>query len=1211
MIIRDKYLRRYFIISMVLFFVFFVFANLFRHSDKLSVKKQKFQKEYLLQDSSFNTTGQNILLALQIDSLLSWDDISTLVKDTHTGCYIFRYDSLRYWNKNDVNLQSLEFVKEGTTGIYHFEHGWYYCFLIKKDNWKVVLYKLIQQKYALSNRYLKNEAGDVPSYDNTIGFTDDTLSPKVVTIYSNLGKSVIGLVKNNRASGKNIFTSILFFLWLAGWLFIELFLLKLHRLLLHDVKPAFRLILVFIDVSILALIAGKWFVPAILENTFWFVKWNEIVPYINSRGMTVLLVTMLVVVGLYVYNITKKQHNTQKTNNIELIFVAFIQFIFVFFLLYLFNRFYTLNLRPDDNAIGFLFRRDIIELYYISCIVIALYLFQIILIKKVVVTSGKILLFAMYVLLFTLMSFLFIKGHPLFFVAVFFTQILFSLIIRFTARDSNFIFLRYLLITVLFALSFSVIINDSYAKQKNLFHKQIVRQLVVNRDLTLENRFHAVVQQIRQNKTIKLFIKSNVPDRSVKEYLMKTYFKKLFGNYYMQLTICHDSDLLEVNSSGDLVNCKAYFSNIKNEIGNKIIDSSLVIMNQEAESRYYLGEIYLGNGNKSSSTLYIELFSSIVPSGLGYPELLVDNRNQIDLTGYSIAKFHHKQLVYKVGEYDYHGSYSFMQPWPNDRFFYLNGYVHYKLRLNSSDVLVVSRPVRSYAEQMATFSLLFLLFSFIAVILYVVSTGRKQLGLFKYSFRTRLQFFIMGTLVVLFALMSAISVYYFSDIKKTFIVNQLNEKSKSVLTELQDKFSNENFISKKNKDYIQQQLQKISIIFFTDINVYSHSGELLATSRPRIFNAGLLSTLINPDGYRQIINDQKIFYLTREQIGSMFYYSAYVPLSFGTRQPVAILNLPYFARQSEVARSFLPLIYNYLNIFVLLGILGAFMALIISKILTRPLTMLQRSLSQIRIDKKNEPLKWNNDDDEIGHLIAEYNLMVKKIEESAGLLKRSEREMAWREVAQQVAHEIRNPLTPMKLNLQYLQKVYNESKADFNKTWKSLSASLIDQIEALNEVASAFSDLANNNLSDKVKVDVVQLIKSAIDIYKNNDKVDVIFNSTFSEVYVMARQNELLRVFNNLIKNAVQSIYPDTGKIEISISEKDNRAEILISDNGRGIPEEMKNRIFQPYFTTKSGGTGVGLAIVKSIITEIGGEITFNSKEGEGTQFVVLLKTVK
>ena len=1208
MIVNDKYVRRYFLVSVIFFVLFFLLAKFYHHSDKITVEQQKIQIEYFNQNSVFTKTTETIFQALQIDSVLSWENLGSLISDKSIGCYILKGDSLRYWNKNEINLQTATLINEGYTGIYHFEHGWYFCYSNSNNDWRIILFKIIRPDYSISNHYLQNEEEGFSDYSR-IDFTYDTLSTDF-KITDASGKAIIGLKKKQAVSENSTTINGLFYLWFAGWLFVELLLLRLHLILAERKKFYFRFIFMLFDVALLMIVIGKWFIPEILQNTFWFEHWHQLLPFIDSRGMSVIFVSMILVLSFYLNRLGYKKHKTHKTNNIEAFLLLTLHFFIVFFLLYVFYRFYGYNLKPHDNAIGFLFRRDIIELYFVSGIVISLYMLQNELVKRMPIGNIHLLLYILYALIFSLVMFLVVKLSILFYVSVFFTVILFLLIIKFTSRDSNFIFLRFLLLTVLMALSFSVIINDRYSTLKEKFHVKIVKDLIVNRDSTLEKRFSETANKIRSDKVIKQFITDAVPDETLKEYLDKTYFEHQFRNYYLQFTICHDSDLLEVNPNGTLVNCKQYFKSIKEEPGNKPIDSSLVVMNQEAESRYYLGEIFLGADSLYSSTLYVEMFSSIVPSGLGYPELLVDNSNQVDLTGYSIAKFHHNQLVYKVGEYDYHGSYSFMQPWPNDQFFYLNKHLHYKLRLNSTDVLVVSRPVRSYAEQTATFSLLFLLFSFLAVLLYFVTTGRKQMKLFKYSFRTRLQFFIMVTLMVLFVLMSAISVYYFKEIEKTFIVNQLNEKSKSVLTELHDKFSSEDFLSKSDIDYLQQQLQKFSIVFFTDINIYDRSGELMATSRPKIFEAGLLSTLINPKGYEQIIIENKIFYLTKEQIGKMVYYSAYVPLSFDIGAPVAILNLPYFARQSEVARSFLPMVFNYLNIFVLLGILGAFMALMIAKILTRPLTMLQRSLSEIQIDKKNEPLVWDNDD-EIGHLISEYNLMVKKIEESAGLLKRSERETAWREVAQQVAHEIRNPLTPMKLNIQYLQKVYKESKEDFNQKWNSLSSSLIDQIEALNEVASTFSDLASNNTLDRVKVDVVQLIGSAIDIYKNHDKINIRYKTSVDEAYVMARQNELLRVFNNLIKNAVQSILPGKGEVEITISRKDNIIEIKISDNGRGIPDEMKHRIFQPYFTTKSGGTGVGLAIVKNILTEMGGTIDFTSREDEGTEFILRLKAVE
>ncbi len=214
-------------------------------------------------------------------------------------------------------------------------------------------------------------------------------------------------------------------------------------------------------------------------------------------------------------------------------------------------------------------------------------------------------------------------------------------------------------------------------------------------------------------------------------------------------------------------------------------------------------------------------------------------------------------------------------------------------------------------------------------------------------------------------------------------------------------------------------------------------------------------------------------------------------------------------------------------------------------------------------------------------------------------------------MAQQVAHEIRNPLTPMKLNIQYLQKLYRDSKPDFDEKWKSLSLSLIDQIETLNEVAATFSDLARNSSVKKESVDILPLVISAVELYSNREKVQISINTNLQQALVLARQSELLRVFNNLIKNAVQSVMPHGGKVTITITKDGGYYEVRIEDTGDGIPEDMKDRIFQPYFTTKSGGTGIGLAIVKTIVDEMNGQLSFESQSGKGSVFVVRLKAEK
>ena len=1208
MIFHDKYVKRYFFFSLLFFLIFTVIWKIGSFTNTHKSNTLRFKKELLKIDNSFHRVSGSLLKAIDIDSLLSWENISSLINEKKIGVTIFNKDSLIYWNSNRLNPSDIVSVADGKTCLLYFNNTWYYAFSEKNGKWRVILYNAIEKN--LADYIITSSSDDNSSngahFDSC--FNSKSL-PEVKNQYDSLNGKKISVDLNNTGFFRAHLYLLLFIFWLGGFVVIELLVIRLHHLMFSNKHALIRFLFLFIDITFLFVLISLWGIPTFLMNSFWFEKWYQIAPFIDSRGLAFLFVSFIIVLSIE-FNKIGSPKKSIKTNYLNISIIALYNFLLIFFLLSIFNTFYIKTLMNNDNAIGFIFRHDLLELYFISGVVISIFFFQRALLRLAPFSKRFVLQYSALITIFSMAAFLLTSLPILFFVALFSTLIFYVFIVYYTPKQGANMFLRYLLLTVLFAIGFSIIINDNYSRLVNNFHRQLVTKLASNRSPYVEDNFHKVKDEIVNANILSFINNDSANDDTIINFLNDNYFKDLFQGYDVQLTICREHDLLQINPSGNLIGCKAYFNNLKQEEGAKFIDSSLMLLNQSAESRYYLGEIPLWSDTSGVTTLFVELFSSVVPSGLGYPYLFTDKRNEVDLTGYSIAKFHHNMLVYKMGDYGFHRSYLFMQPYPNGQFYLLNGYYHYKIRLDNTDILIVSRPARTLAEKMATFSMLFLLFSFLAIILYFITIGGKERSKLQYSFQTRLQVFIMATLVLLFLFLSIVSAYYFRDIRKTFIVNQLNEKTNSVLTELQDKFNDSDFTTEIDKEYLEEQLEKFSIVFFSDINIYNRSGDLIATSRPKIFKTGLLSTLINPDSYHQIMINKKLFYLTIEKIGQVTFYSAYVPLSFESGSPVGILNLPYFAHQSEVKKSYMPLLYNYLNIFVIIGVLGAFIALLIAKLLTRPLTMLQQSLSKIRIDKKNEPLVWKNDD-EIGHLIAEYNLMVNKLEASAELLKRSEREMTWREVAQQVAHEIRNPLTPMKLNIQYLQRVYEESNDRFNEKWNALSASLIDQIDALNEVATTFSELAGNNTIEKEKIDLIQLLISAIDLYENNEKVSIEFETTLTNAFVFARPNELLRVFNNLIKNAVQSVLPEGGKVKIVVTKQRDKFEIAIIDNGRGIPNIMKERIFQPYFTTKSSGTGIGLAIVKNIITDMGGEISFVSEENKGSKFIVRLNTVE
>ena len=300
-----------------------------------------------------------------------------------------------------------------------------------------------------------------------------------------------------------------------------------------------------------------------------------------------------------------------------------------------------------------------------------------------------------------------------------------------------------------------------------------------------------------------------------------------------------------------------------------------------------------------------------------------------------------------------------------------------------------------------------------------------------------------------------------------------------------------------------------------------------------------------------------------------------------------------------------------MNVYVFLLLIASGFAIAVANSITNPIGIIGEKLKQFKLGRRNEPLEWKNQD-ELGALISEYNMMIKKLEESAEMLAQSEREGAWREMAKQVAHEIKNPLTPMKLSIQYLLHAYKSNPENAEPLLKRVTSTLIEQIDNLAQIASEFSNFAKMPRAENQKININALISSVYDLFNKGSEMDISIHLPIEEFFVYADKNHLIRVLNNLMKNAEQSI-PDEreGKIGVELYRRENVAVIKVSDNGSGIPDDKKDKVFVPNFTTKSSGTGLGLAISKNIIESVNGDIYFKTVVGEGTEFFVELPIVE
>jgi signal transduction histidine kinase len=409
---------------------------------------------------------------------------------------------------------------------------------------------------------------------------------------------------------------------------------------------------------------------------------------------------------------------------------------------------------------------------------------------------------------------------------------------------------------------------------------------------------------------------------------------------------------------------------------------------------------------------------------------------------------------------------------------------------------------------------------------------------------------------------------------------------------------------------LERRINEISDIHSVDINFYDINGNLKVSTQPYIYKKKVLSELMEPVAYYQLHHNNDIQFIQEENVGRVSYLSIYVPVREEGGAVYAYLNIPYLNSQTELNQEISNFLVTLINLNAFIFVIAGAIALMLTNRITKSFTLIGSKMKEVNLGKANEEIRWNTND-EIGALVNEYNKMVKKLEESAVALAKSEREGAWREMARQVAHEIKNPLTPMKLSIQYLQRAIEEKNPDMQLLSQKVAATLVEQIDQLAKIASDFSQFANIGNVKLETFDVNDSLESLINLYNTNEKVEICWKRLRRRAPINADRSQINRLFTNLMQNAIEaSVGKEVIKISIRQEIEANNLLISIKDEGVGIPAEKQDRIFTPNFTTKSSGTGLGLAMCKGIVEKANGKIWFETTEGEGTTFHVLLPLV-
>jgi signal transduction histidine kinase len=550
-----------------------------------------------------------------------------------------------------------------------------------------------------------------------------------------------------------------------------------------------------------------------------------------------------------------------------------------------------------------------------------------------------------------------------------------------------------------------------------------------------------------------------------------------------------------------------------------------------------------------------------------------------------------------------------------------NGYDELWYKASNNKVVVIAKKSDSLLESITLFSYLFCAFLFmvgilqLAALLLRLASDRNAFNLFaQVSIRTQIHGTVIFISVLSFLIIGAATISFFISRYQRNNEDKLSRTTGIMVKELAKRLTDSTYYTDYFDPASSYDLRKlvndVADIHNVDVNVYDLQGNLEVSSEEEVYRKGILSTKMHPFAYYHLNKMREVQRVQEETLSSLNYLSIYAVVRNEKGQVLKYLNIPYFSSQLDLKQEISNFLVTIINLNAFIFLIAGVIALFITNKITRSFSVIGDKMKEIRLGKTNEEIVWNKKD-EIGELVKQYNMMVHQLEQSAEALAKSEREGAWREMARQVAHEIKNPLTPMKLSIQYLQRAINSNQDNVKELTANVANTLIEQIDHLSKIAADFSQFANIGNKKIELIDLHQVIGSLVDLYNSNPKVEVDWHQVEGSIIMKADKTQMNRVFTNLIANGVEACSQNQ-KCLITIKEErvDGTVIIQIKDNGEGIPESMWSKIFTPNFTTKTSGTGLGLAMCKNIIEQAQGHIWFETEEGVGTTFFVELSVI-
>lgn len=765
----------------------------------------------------------------------------------------------------------------------------------------------------------------------------------------------------------------------------------------------------------------------------------------------------------------------------------------------------------------------------------------------------------------------------------------------------------YFFIAAFLMASVSTSILTKHIKRENLQDKRaLATRLSTEEDITAEYFLSQARESIEGDIRIQTGITSPFGSKEqIRRIIQRVYLGEYFDKYEIEILLFNGAGRpINSNTTIDYEGLKDTYA----QASNATDFEGLYFYREEYPVR--LNQYYLFNEiqryNTTVGYIIVRLDRKEQLNNSILPRLLLDDSFEDDQVHFDYGVYNNGVLETSTGDFNYNRNFSVNRL--SDSLLYKRGISiagHHHLAVIGSgenQVYVISNRLYPPKYLVTNFAIFFLFMVGAIILIFGVSgmfyNLRKASTTLSAKIQILLNFaFFLPLIIVSIVVLRLVNQTVKEKIETEYL-SITESAAENLANQLQEFLEGRN----ENNETLENRITEISLYAQADINLFNRNGRLIATNQRLIFENEILAPFANPSAMANIVESGNKEQLSIERVGDLLYRSTFYGIrSNEDNRLLGILTMPFFDSEEQLKAEQRDILSNILNAFTFIFVIFVVLSFLASRILTYPFKYLTQKIKATTLSTLNEPLEWQAND-EIGLMVREYNKMLLNLEKSKKALALSEKESAWREMAQQVAHEIKNPLTPMKLKLQHLKRILSEApevSTDFNKPIDSI----LNQVETLSDIATSFSSFAKMPIPISERLNVVEELRKSVRLFKGN-KAEIKSNIPKQPVWVMGDTKLLGRIFNNLILNAEQSLIDDRkGELLIELLVTHNKARITFEDNGYGIPEDIKEKIFIPKFSTKEEGSGIGLAIAKRGVEHAGGSIWFDSTLGKGTTF--------